>query len=330
MQSMTTAFCLLLATAAAGQTVGVHGFIDVDYAWNRNHPRPQLNFFSGAGTTAHRADELALNVAALEIVHDPKPVGFHLILGAGDSLDVVHAAEPHPHRHPLRNLYQASVSYNAKVGRGLLLEAGVYPSHIGFEGFFTKDNWNYTRGWLAEFSPYYQAGIKASYAWSDRWSGQVHVLRGWQNIGAHVPAAIGTQIAYTATRFSTSLNTYGDPHRKFGDFIATYKVTPRVNAGISIDRGHDHPANWLGVGTWARYAFNDKHAIAVRAERFRDPDAGISGFAQIVSEATLTYEHRPTAHLILKFEGRRDHSTASVFNGSRNQTLAIASAVEVF
>lgn len=307
-----------------------HGWIDGYYAGNDSHPEPRLNFFSGVGTTGHRADELSLNIAALEIARDPKPFGFHIVAGAGDSLDVVHAAEPHPKRHPLRNVYQASVSYNAPVGRGLQFEAGIYPSHIGFEGFFTKDNWNYTRGWLGELSPYYQSGVKAAYAWSDNWSGQVHVLRGWQNIGAHAPAAIGTQIAYNGARTSASFNTYTDPHRKFGDLVATYKVTPKLSLGASIDRGRQVPANWLGLAGYARYAFSDRYAIAGRAERYRDPSALMSGTAQTLDEGTLTFEYRPGAHVITKLEGRRDHSTATVFANSKDQTLAIASAVVVF
>ena len=89
-------------------------------------------------------------------------------------------------------------------------------------------------------------------------------------------------------------------------------------------------ANWLGVSAYSRYAFNDRHAFAVRAERFRDPDGMASGFAQTLTEGTLTYELRPTRHFIFKLEVRRDHSSAPMFNGSRNQTLAIASGVAVF
>jgi len=333
---------LLAATAGANaQTITIHGWLDGYYGWNDQHPQPRLNFFSGTGTSAHRADQLALNIAALEIVRDPKPLGFHLTLVAGDSSDVVHAGEPHPHRHPIRNLYQASVTYNAPIGRGLALEAGVYPSHIGFEGFFTKDNWNYTRGWLGELSPYYQTGVKASYAWSERWSVQLHILRGWQLIGDNNSApAFGTQIAYSGPRLSASFNTFVGaelPHdnrhlRRFGDVVATWKATPKLSLGASLDRGRqeyggDVAANWLGVAAYGRYTFDGRHAIAARAEKFRDPDAGISGIAQTLTEATLTYELRPAPHLILKAEARRDHSTAAVFNGSTNETLALASAV---
>jgi len=309
----------------------LHGWIDGYYASNPAHPQPRLNFFSGVGTTAHRAHQPALNVAAFEIVHDPKPVGFHLILIGGDSADVVHSGERHRDRHTIRNLFQATVSYNAPVGRGLALEAGVYPSHIGYEGFFTKDNWNYTRSTLGELAPYYQTGIKASYAWSDRWSGQLHVIRGWQTISdTGSDPSFGTQIAYNDARLSASLNTFAGPERNLADLVATWKLTPNVSLGTSLDVGADDDAHWGGIAAYARYALNDRHAFALRAERFRDPHAGISGFEQTLTEGTFTYEHRPSAHFILKFEGRRDHSSAPVFNGSRNQRLAIASVVATY
>ncbi|HYM60876.1 MAG TPA: porin [Thermoanaerobaculia bacterium] len=325
-------------------TMSLHGWIDGYYSRNTNDPEPKVNFFSGIGTTAHRANEPALNIVALDLARDPKPVGFHLTLVAGDSADVVHSGEPHPHRHPLRNIYQASVTYEAPVGRGLLVEAGIYPSHIGFEGFFTKDNWNYTRGWLGELSPYYQTGIKAAYAWNDRWSGQVHVLRGWQLIGDNNSApAFGTQIAFSGSRLGASFNTFIGPElprddrhlRKFGDVVATWKTTAQLTIGASVDRGRQEygatrAAIWLGLAAYARYALNVRHAIAARAERFNDRDAGISGVAQALDEGTLTYEFRPSSHWILKFEGRRDRSTAPVFAGSNNQTLAIVSAVAAF
>ena len=63
----------------------IHGWLDGYYTWNDNHPDPKLNFFDGVGTTAHRADQFALNIAAIEISRDPKPFGFHVVAGAGDT-----------------------------------------------------------------------------------------------------------------------------------------------------------------------------------------------------------------------------------------------------
>ncbi|HSY52690.1 MAG TPA: outer membrane beta-barrel protein [Thermoanaerobaculia bacterium] len=321
----------------------ISGFVDAYYAWNGNDPVSRDNFEPGTGTTAKNANEFSLNLAEVEIVRDPAPVGFHLSLVAGNGADVVHAGEPQGFRH----IYQASVIY--KLNDKLTIEGGIFPSHIGFEGFFSKDNWSYTRGWLGEFSPYYQAGIHASEQFSKHWSGEIHVLNGWQLIRDNNDAkAIGVKIAYSGDRLNASLNTFDGPElpndnshwRHFGDLIATFKATRPLSISVSVDRGYqalpgNASANWLGIGGFGRYTLDPRHAIAVRIERFNDPEDGISGAAQKLTEATLTFEHHPVGNLILKIEGRRDHSTASVFTSGRNgtsrdETIVVIGAVATF
>ena len=334
-------FVFIVVAAKAeepGEVVTIHGFVDGDYAWNGNHPSSHDNFEPGTGTTAKHANEFDLNLAAIDIVRDAKPAGFHLAFVAGSGADVVHAAEPEGYRH----IYQASILY--KASDRLSFEAGIFPSHIGFEGFYSKDNWNYTRGWLGEFSPYYQTGIHATYRFNGRWSGELHVLNGWQLIKDNNDAkAIGAKIAYNNDRLSASFNTFDGPElpsdnshwRHFGDLIATCKATKSLSIGGSLDRGRQElpgskAANWLGIAVYGRYAVDPRRAFAVRFERFNDPDNGISGTAQKLTEATLTYEIRPVENLILKIEARRDHSTAAVFGVSRNESIVVAGAVATF
>jgi hypothetical protein len=225
----------------------------------------------------------------------------------------------------------------------------IFPSHIGFEFFYSKDNWNYTRSWPGELSPFYQTGVRATYQFNKRWSGEVHILNGWQLINDNNDAkAISGKIAYTDDRLTVSFNTFDGPElphdnshwRHFGNLIATWKMTPKLSLGTSLDRGHqelpgDRAANWLGVAVYERYALDDRHAIAVRGSLFRDPDSAISGAAQTLTEETLTYEFHPVANLIMKIEGRHDHSSAAVFarkaNESANsQTIVVIGAVATF
>src|SRR5262245_33577437 len=131
----------------------LHGAVDAVFAYNFNRPSDSANFFAGAGTSAKRHDELTINLAQADFVLRPEPVGFKLALGYGTAAEVVHSAERHgPATSPdvWRNVLQASVQWQTGVGRGLLLEAGIYPSHIGMEALAPKDNWNYTRSWLGE------------------------------------------------------------------------------------------------------------------------------------------------------------------------------------
>jgi hypothetical protein len=336
-------FAAIVRADDAPKPIAIHGFIDAYYAWNGNDPASHESFVTGTGSTAKRANEFNLNLAEVDVTRDAQPVGFRLSLITGNGADVIHGSEPQGYRF----IYQASILY--KPSDRLTLEAGIYPSHIGFEGFFSKDNWSYTRGWLAEFSPYYQTGIRANYAFSPHWSGEIHVLNGWQNIADNNDAkAIGGKVAYANGRLTASLNTFDGPElpgddkhwRHFGDLIATFNATPSLSVGGSLDRGRqelpDRPAaNWFGIAAYGRYAFDQRRAVAVRVERFSDPENGITGTPQKLAEATLTYEYRPAPNLILKIEGRRDHSTASVFtsgtNGSsRDETIVVIGAVATF
>ncbi|MCL4820905.1 MAG: outer membrane beta-barrel protein [Vicinamibacteria bacterium] len=46
-------------------------------------------------------------------------------------------------------------------------------------------------------SPYTQTGLKLSYPLTERWSGQIHVLNGWQGIADNNSGkSIGAQLAY--------------------------------------------------------------------------------------------------------------------------------------
>lgn len=319
-----------VAVAARGdQPIAFSGFVDAAYV--RNAGADHENFIPGTGTSGKRANELTLNLAQVQwsrAVSAEQPIGFTFALVAGEGTEVVHAGEPDG-GDQFRHVYQASMAY--RLRNGVVLEAGVYPSHIGMEAFYSKDNWNYTRSWLGELSPYYQAGVKASYAFNARWSGQVHLLNGWQIIhdddGGN---AVGTQLAYANESLTASFNTYIDGDRTFGDVVVLWRVHPRLQLGASVDTGAQDHADWRGAGAYARYAMSDRHAFAVRVEHFDDPDNGISGTGQTLREATLTYEVRPGQHLILKLETRYDRSTAPVFDGDRNQFLALASAVVTF
>ncbi len=345
-------------TPARADRLEIHGFVDVPFAYNLNRPADHANFFPGVGTSAKRDDEFSLNLAQLELSMPASPVGLQLALGVGTATEVVHSFEPvGPAVGPevWKQVVRASVQYQTGLGRGLLLEGGIYPSHVGMEAFATKDNWNYTRSWLGELSPYYQTGLKLAYPFSDRWSAQLHLLNGWQTIADNNRAkSLGVQLTYAGGPVSISWNglvgaetANGDETRALGDLVATYRVVPSLALGFSADlaregRASGDDASWWGAGLYARYARpGGRSAIALRAENYGDEDGAISGTAQTLREVTLTLEHRPMPALILKLEGRYDHSSASVFatdelaaDGSplrkQSQVLLLLGVVAVF
>ena len=67
-----------------------------------------------------------------------------------------------------RHFGRANVSYLAPAGNGLTLQAGLFNSFIGYESLYAKDNGNYTRAWIADYSPYLMFGVNAVYTFNDR------------------------------------------------------------------------------------------------------------------------------------------------------------------
>ncbi|MGA9525263.1 MAG: outer membrane beta-barrel protein [Myxococcaceae bacterium] len=308
----------------------VEAGVDAYYGYNFNRPGDASSFPSGLGTSAKRANEFGLNLATLGARLGPDPVGFNVLLGVGSSMEVLHAAEPRGTAvglEPFRFLQQASLVV-AATDR-LTFEAGVYPSHIGFESFQTQRNWNYTRGYMGELSPYYQTGIMAALQFSEAWSGMLHLLNGWQVIGDfNAEPAVGTQVAWTRDRARIAFNTYigrepaGDEEqlRLFGDVVGSWQATDSLQLAASVDAALQlqgagvTPAHWWAVGVHGRYALTPRLAVAVRGEVFDDADGVISGTAQTLAEVTGTVEFTPMDALVLKLEGRHDHSTADVFS----------------
>lgn len=335
---IVTLAAITIATSA-GQ-LALTGIVDVYGDYNPAHPALERNFEPGTGTAASRANAFALNAAAIDATFTSGRAGAHLVVGAGDSFDIVHLAEPEGFRH----LYQASASY--QPWDSTTFEAGIFPSHVGVENFFTKDDWTYTRSWLSEWSPYYQAGVKVSQKFDEHWSAQIHVLNGWQQIvDVNEGKTIGTQVAFTTHGFSATFNTLAGPEnpiepgwRLLGDLVLTADPFSWLSFAAGIDKAHEalpgnNGADWEGFEAYAR-AHAGLFAVTARGESFRDRKGLISGAAQTVSAGTLTLEARPEPVLILRAEGRYDRSTAPVFEGHSaaryEQTLFIVSAAASF
>ena len=321
--------------------LSIHGYADVYYGFNMNRPADGLNFIAGTGSTGKRANHLALNLAALDVAADLSPVAVRLIVQYGSGPDILYSSEPRgggSGPEVWKFLQVATVGYTAPIGRGLLIEAGIFPSHTGFEGFPSKDNWNYTRGWNSELLPYYQAGLKLSYSFSDALSAQLFLLNGWQLAGENNESkTLGAQLAWNGKRLTAVLNGLFGPElpsdngrfRLFGDLLLGVQPTRWLRLMTSVDVGYqqlpgpigeaDGGALWWSAYAWARAQPLTFLALALRGGYYDDRDGYMTGTVQALAELTGTVELRAHDALILKLEGRYDRSTAAVFATQQTQ-----------
>lgn len=324
--------------------LSLHGMVDAYYALNSNRPPDGASFVPGTGTTAKRANEFALNMVALEMGASRGPAGARVVLGFGNGMEVLHAAEPvgvATGPDVLRNVLTAVVSFAPTQVPGLVLELGKFPSPVGMESMLSKDNWNYTRSWMGEFSPYYLAGARASWTFLKHVTAGAAVVNGWQNVGENNPfKSVMTQLTWNSDLLTVSWNTLTGPElpgseppwtplppspdnriRQLHDIILTLRPSPQMQFAVQADAALQHAGSgvwqpWSGLAGYGRFLVAPWLAVALRAEVFADPTGAISSTRQLLAAATATVELVPTPFFSFKVEARSDQSSAPVFGAA--------------
>src|SRR2546422_777394 len=150
------------------------GFVDLGCSLDFNFPQNHL--FRNRSTTP-RVNELDMNMAGAYIRKDMSEQsrwGMELLAQGGqDAKDFgFHVNQPKVgSSDQLRHFGRANLSYLAPVGNGLTVQGGLFNSLIGYDSLYAKDNINYTRPWIGDYSPYLMFGVNASYPFSAQRTG---------------------------------------------------------------------------------------------------------------------------------------------------------------
>lgn len=323
----------------------LHGWVDAGYTMNFNLPASGRNFTPAVGTSGSRNNELTVNHAALDLSMVPEPVGFRLILATGVGNEFLHSFESTTtgaETESFEMIHQASVTYNTPI-EGLSLEAGILPAHTGAEVMQNKDNWTYTRSWMGDLVPFYNAGLRVGYA-SGPIVANAYVLNGWGIIGDNnAGKSLGSQLGYVSDVVTVYLNGWAGPElandnenwRFFGDTVAIVNPASFLSILASADVGYQmqpdgtDDALWWGAALAARVKPSDYFAATLRGDVFGDDTGFMTLTPQTLAAGTLAFDVLPAQGLIFRLEGRFDYSTAEVFETSKaginSQTEALVS-----
>lgn len=305
------------------------GYAESYYGYDISNPasgnRPSF-FYSHA-----RHNEFNLNLAYLKGSVSAQHVRGNLAFMAGTYANANLAAEP----GTLKNVYEANVG----IGTGptekgeLWLDLGIFSSHIGFESAVGKDCWTLTRSIAAENSPYYEAGLKISYASKNqKWLLSSLLLNGWQRIQREandLPLASGLQIQYKPTaRITLNSSSFAgevrpggtERQRLFHDFYGIFQFTDRFGLTLGLDTGwewnnrnKDAADVWYSPQAVLRYTVNDRLAIAARAEYYDDKKGVIIGQRFQTSGFSLNIDRQIHRNAVWRIEGKILHSESDLF-----------------
>ncbi len=268
------------AAAELPRGVTIGGFVDTYYAYDLNEPPGRDRAYT---TQPARDNEFNVNLAYLEAKIDREKVHGRLALQVGTSVQNNYSAEPNigtvSGPSLSRNIQEAYAGY--RLGGDTWIDAGIMLSHIGVESFISKDNLLYTRSLVADYSPYYETGVRLSSKLGGAWSAQILVLNGWQNISENnTNKAIGTQVVFQPfSTFSLTYNTFFGREaafRQLHDLIV--KVSPAEEWAIQLqaDFGaqdisiYAPKSKWSGFSLMARRSLSKTLAVNGRIESFSD------------------------------------------------------------
>lgn len=342
-------------TSASDDSVKVTfgAFINGYYAYDFNRPP---NIDRSYTTQPARHNEFNVNLAYVEARIDGARVHGRLALQAGTSVQSNYAGEPTigavSGSTLSRHIQEAFAGY--RVADKLWINGGIFFSHIGNETWISRDDWTYSRSFVADFTPYYETGLRALWQATPALTVTAVVVNGWQNISeTNSDKAIGIRLDYALSpRATVSYDNFiGNEQpdslpsrlRIFNEALLKAQVTRALGVELTADYGLERHASGNGSNAFyigaavARYALNPKLALNGRVEYFSDRNgiltsvpAGADGFHS--GGASLGINVVPQPRFLWRTELRGfnardkifpDRSTSSPF--SRNDGFVVTS-----
>ncbi|MCY7330835.1 MAG: porin [Saprospiraceae bacterium] len=359
MKKIALLYCFLLVVwnsleaqvDSSGVNLTISGYAEPYYGYDFSQPadgnRPGFVY------AYNRHNEFNLHLGYIKAAVNAARMRGNLALMAGTYTNANLSAEP----GTLKNVLEANAGVKLAKNRELWLDAGIFSSHIGFESAIGKDCWTLTRSISADNSPYYEAGAKLTYITpNDQWLLSALALNGWQRIqrvSGNSLLSGGTQIQYkpnakvtlnSSTFFGTDKPDTARLWRTFHNFYGIFQLSDQFGLTVGFDTGWEENARegadanfWYSSVLMARYAINDRLALAGRVEYYSDKNGVIiatdtpNGFQTVGISANLDVQIHQNA--VWRIEGKLYNSQDEIFvkdNGTTSANAVVTTAFAVW
>ncbi len=221
-----------------------------------------------------------------------------------------------------------------KIGKKVWVDAGFFKTHIGTEALLPKDNIASSLSIITFYEPWWQAGVKVSYAANDKLLFCLHILNGYntfvennkdKSIGVTVNYTLGDKgsIAYYNLLGEEMPDSIHTPHfRILHNVVFNYQLTAKLKVLIGADlisQQHSVITNdaktafiYSSIATF-KYQCKPQFAVYARGEKFSDKNGFLTGTITD-NNNTLTgfklwgitagVEYKPTDNSFIRLEAR--------------------------
>jgi Putative beta-barrel porin-2, OmpL-like. bbp2 len=304
------------------------GYAELYYGFDAGRPTNHLR--PGFVYNHKRHNEVNVNIAMAKAAFTKKNYRANLAFMAGNYAQYNLAAEP----TFAQFIYEANAGVKLSGKKEIWLDAGILPSHIGFESAIGADCWTLTRSLCAENSPYYEAGIKLSATSANgRLNSSFLVLNGWQKIqrpdNINRPS-FGMQFNFKASdnlllNYSNFIGSDKpdslDAWRFFHNVYAIYEKD-QFGLIIGTDVGTDRTdagsyGLWFSPVIITRFKLGTRKSIALRAEYFGDKKQLIVGTGTLNGFTTfgtsVNYDIKIGGQLLWRIEAKYYRAKDRIF-----------------
>lgn len=306
-------------------------YAELFYTYDFNEPSNHIrqNFLY----SYNRHNELNLNLGLVKGSYQDDNFRANLALMAGTYAQDNMAAE----QDALRYVNEANIGVKISKTKNLWIDAGIMPSHIGWESAIGKDNINLTRSLAAENSPYFETGAKISYTSDNgKWFLSGLVLNGWQRIAkpeGNQTISFGHQLTYKPNEKITlnSSSFIGNDKAKdekrmryFHDLFGSFQLTDRFSTTLGFDIGAEQKEKgsesyniWYSPNVLLKYQLNNQWALAGRLEYYSDKNGVIintetpNGFQTF--GYSLNVDYAISKSIVFRTEARGFSSKDAIF-----------------
>jgi hypothetical protein len=321
-----------------GSKLTFSAYAELFYTYDFNEPSNHIrqNFLY----SYNRHNELNLNFGLAKAAYQSENMRANLALMAGTYAQDNLASE----QDALRYVNEANIGIRISKNKILWIDAGIMPSHIGWESTIGKDNINLTRSLAAENSPYFETGAKISYTTGNgKWFVSGLLLNGWQRIAkpeGNQTISFGHQITYKPNDKITlnSSSFIGNDKarnekkmRYFHDLFGSFQLSDQFSITLGFDIGAEQKEKgsaqynlWYSPNILMKYQLNKQWALAGRLEYYNDRNGVIittgmpNGFQTF--GYSLNVDYAIFKNVIFRTEARGFTSKDAVF--TKNDTAS--------
>lgn len=331
------------------QKINFSAYSELYYSYDFGNPnsneKPDFNY------NHKKHNQLNVNLAYVKASYQSEKFRSNVSLMTGTYVTQNLSSEP----KWAKPIFELNLGFKLSNQKDLWIDAGVMPSHIGFESAVGADCRNLTRSILAENSPYYETGIRLKYANKKQdILLAVHLLNGWQRIGFskfHSKPDLGIQATFkpngrTTLNYSNFIGTAKPDSvnslRIFHNFYAIYEASQVLSFIAGLDIGTEKTpgakaAVWYTPVLISSIGFNDKNRLSGRVEFYSDKsqiliETGTPNGYQTMG-ASVNYDFQMTPKILWRAEFKRYHAKDAIFKyeqpGRINTTMTFAVAVRL-